>query len=146
MLKHLTVSDIMYRAVGRAACAVRSGSNPPGRIFFAHTRLTTLVVFVVSSGLASVAGMILTARLDASTPAAGDTMELDVIAACVIGGTSMSGGVGRIPSVIIGALVMASLDNGMSLINLENYWQFIVKGLVLTLAVWADTMSKNLAD
>lgn len=110
------------------------------------TRLTTLAVFVVSSGLAAIAGIILTARLDAATPAAGDTMELDAIAACVIGGTSMTGGVGRIPAVIIGALVMASLDNGMSLINLENYWQFIVKGLVLTLAVWADTMSKRVSE
>ena len=107
------------------------------------TRLTTLAVFVISSGLSALAGIILTARLDAATPAAGDTMELDAIAACVIGGTSMSGGVGRIPAVIIGALVMASLDNGMSLINLENYWQFIVKGLVLILAVWADTVSKR---
>lgn len=108
-----------------------------------NARLTTMAVFIVSSGLASIAGMILTARLDAATPAAGDTMELDAIAACVIGGTSMAGGIGKIPQVIIGALVMASLDNGMSLINLENYWQFIVKGLVLTLAVWADTMTKR---
>ncbi len=108
-----------------------------------RTRFTTLVVFVVSCGLASIAGMILTARLDAATPAAGDTMELDAIAACVIGGTSMSGGVGRIPAVLVGALVMASLDNGMSLINLQNYWQFIVKGLVLTLAVWVDTSSRR---
>ncbi len=111
-----------------------------------QTRITTLVVFILSSGMAAVAGMILTARLDAATPAAGDTMELDAIAACVIGGTSMAGGVGKVPAVIIGALVMASLDNGMSLINLENYWQFIVKGLVLTLAVWADTMSKSMSE
>ena len=69
-------------------------------------------------------------------------MELDAIAACVVGGTSMSGGIGRIPGVVVGALVMASLDNGMSLINLENFWQFIVKGLVLIFAVWADTQRK----
>jgi D-xylose transport system permease protein len=110
------------------------------------TRFTTLIVFVMSSGLAAIAGIVLTARLDASTPAAGDAMELDAIAACVIGGTSMSGGIGRIPGVLIGALVMASLDNGMSLINLQNYWQFIVKGLVLTFAVWADTLSKRASE
>lgn len=110
------------------------------------TRYTTLIVFVISSGLAAIAGVILTARLDASTPAAGDAMELDAIAACVIGGTSMAGGIGRIPGVLIGALVMASLDNGMSLINLQNYWQFIVKGLVLTFAVWADTLSKRASE
>ncbi len=107
------------------------------------TKLTTLIIFVMSSGLAAIAGIILTARLNASTPAAGNAKELDAIASCVIGGTSMTGGIGTIPGVIVGALVMASLDNGMSLINLESYSQYIVKGLVLTFAVWADTVSKK---
>ncbi|MDC7228476.1 MAG: sugar ABC transporter permease [Spirochaetales bacterium] len=110
------------------------------------TKMNTVIVFVISSGLAAAAGIILTARLNAATPAAGDGKELDAIAACVIGGTSMTGGVGSIPAVIVGALVMAALDNGMSLINLETYWQYIVKGLVLTFAVWADTMSKSRSE
>lgn len=104
-----------------------------------RTKLIVLVVFMVSGLFSALAGMVLTARLDAATAAAGDSMELDAIASCVIGGTSMSGGVGKVPGVLIGALVMSSLNNGMSLINLENFWQFIVKGIVLVLAVWIDT-------
>ena len=129
---------------GRSVYAI-GGNLEASSLSGIRTKLTTLYVFIISSGLAAVAGMILTARLDAATPSAGDAMELDAIAACIIGGTSMSGGVGKVSGVIIGALVMASLDNGMSLINLENYWQFVVKGLVLTFAVWADTMSKRVA-
>ncbi len=129
---------------GRCIYAV-GGNLEASSLSGIKTKLTTMYIFIISSGLAAVAGIILTARLDAATPSAGDTMELDAIAACIIGGTSMTGGIGRVSGVIIGALVMASLDNGMSLINLENYWQFVVKGLVLTFAVWADTMSKRSA-
>ena len=129
---------------GRSVYAI-GGNLEASSLSGIRTKLNTLYIFIISSGLAAVAGMILTARLDAATPSAGDAMELDAIAACIIGGTSMSGGIGNIPGVIIGALVMASLDNGMSLINLENYWQFVVKGLVLTFAVWADTVSKRVA-
>jgi D-xylose transport system permease protein len=132
----------VHTIFGRNVYAI-GGNLEASELSGIKTKFTTLAVFIVSSGLAAISGMILAARLNAATPAAGDTMELDAIAACVIGGTSMAGGVGKIPFVIIGALVMASLDNGMTLINMENYWQFIVKGLVLTLAVWVDRMSKN---
>ena len=69
--------------------------------------------------------------------------EMDAIAACVIGGTSMTGGVGSVPFALIGALVMTSLDNGMSLLNTESFWQQIIKGLILVLAVWVDMSTKN---
>jgi D-xylose transport system permease protein len=104
-----------------------------------RTKLIVLIVFTINGLFSALAGIVLTARLDSATTAAGDSMELDAIASCVIGGTSMSGGMGRVPGVLIGALVMSSLNNGMSLINLENFWQFIVKGIVLVLAVWIDT-------
>jgi len=109
------------------------------------TKQVTMIIFIVMGALSALAGIVLTARLDAATAAAGDGMELDAIAACIIGGTSLSGGVGNVPGVIIGALVMASLDNGMSLLNTANFWQFIVKGMVLILAVWADTATKTKA-
>ncbi len=102
------------------------------------TKRITMMIYVVTGALAAFAGILLTARLDAATAAAGDGMELDAIASCVIGGVSMSGGSGKISGVLVGALIMAALDNGMSLINLENFWQYIVKGIVLILAVWAD--------
>ena len=129
--------------LGRNVYAI-GGNLEAANLSGIKTKMTTMIVFIMSSGLAAVAGIILTARLNASTPSAGNAKELDAIASCVIGGTSMTGGIGTIPGVIIGALVMASLDNGMSLINLESYWQYIVKGLVLTLAVWADTVSKRM--
>jgi D-xylose transport system permease protein len=93
--------------------------------------------------LSSISGIILTARLNAATVTAGMNMELDAIAASVIGGTSFSGGIGSIPGAILGALIMASLDNGMSLLNMNVSWQYIVKGVVLLVAVLFDVYSKN---
>jgi D-xylose transport system permease protein len=69
--------------------------------------------------------------------------ELDAIAAAVIGGTSLMGGTGTIVGAVIGALVMASIDNGMSMLNADVYWQYIVKGLILIVAVWIDVVSKR---
>jgi D-xylose transport system permease protein len=68
---------------------------------------------------------------------------MDAIAACVIGGASLMGGLGSVGGAIVGALVMASLDNGMSMLNIETFWQFIVKGSILVLAVWVDIATKN---
>lgn len=119
------------------------GNEEAARLSGIKTEKVVLLIFAISGALAGVSGIILTARLNSATAASGDGLELDAIAACVIGGTSMSGGKGNIPGVVIGALIMAALDNGMSLINLENFWQYIVKGLVLVLAVWIDTASKK---
>lgn len=83
------------------------------------------------------------ARVNAATVQAGTMMELDAIAACVIGGTSLMGGVGTIAGAIIGALVMATLDNGMSIMNIDTFWQLIVKGSILVLAVWIDIYSRQ---
>lgn len=127
---------------GRSIYSV-GGNIEAARLSGIKTEKVTLLIFAISGALASMAGVILTARLNSATAASGDGLELDAIAACVIGGTSMSGGKGKIPGVVIGALIMAALDNGMSLINLENFWQFIVKGVVLVLAVWMDTASKK---
>lgn len=69
--------------------------------------------------------------------------EFGAIAACAIGGTSLMGGIGTIHGAIIGALVMASLDNDMSIMNIDAYWQLIVKGSILVLAVWFDIYSRN---
>jgi D-xylose transport system permease protein len=95
--------------------------------------------------LSAVAGIVFTARLNAATLGAGTSMELDVIAAAVIGGTSTLGGEGTVFGAIIGALVMSSLDNGMSLMNLDVTWQYVVKGLVLLFAVAIDVYSRKRA-
>ena len=85
----------------------------------------------------------LTARLNGATTSAGTSFEMDAIASCVIGGTSLMGGEGSVVGAIIGALVMASLDNGMVLLNTPTYWQYIVKGFILMAAVLVDFQMKR---
>lgn len=104
---------------------------------------TVFSVFVVMGLLSAIGGIIGTARLNAAAPTGGTGLELDAIAAAVLGGTSLSGGIGTIPGGILGAIIMASLDNGMSLFNISSYYQYIVKGLILILAVWFDVFSKR---
>lgn len=106
-------------------------------------RRNTLMVFVITGLLAAVAGMIYTARVGSASPDAGRSLELDVVAACVIGGTSLMGGRGTIPGALVGALIMTSLDNGMSIMNIEDFYQDIIKGMVLILAVYMDVAGKR---
>jgi D-xylose transport system permease protein len=103
----------------------------------------TLWIFIIVSALAAISGILLTARLDGATASAGTAFEMDAIAACVIGGTSLRGGQGSIFAAMVGALIMASLDNGMSLMNTSSYFQYIVKGLVLIVAVWFDVSARH---
>ena len=129
-------------AFGRRVYAI--GGNPEAAALSGiNIKRNTLYVFISMGALAGVAGVLLTARLNAATVSAGNSYELDAIAACVIGGTSLMGGKGKIFGAIIGALIMASIDNGMSMMNIGAYWQYIVKGLILILAVWVDIISKN---
>lgn len=127
---------------GRQVYAM-GGNVEAARLSGINVRRRTLVVFVLAGLLASIAGVLTTARLNAATITAGDGAELDAIASCVIGGTSFLGGVGSIPGAVLGALVMASLDNGMSMMNVEAYWQPIIKGSILLLAVWLDIKTKK---
>ena len=124
----------VYAIGGNAEAAALSGIN---------IKRNVLYVFILMGALAGVAGVLLTSRLNAATVSAGNMLELDVIAACVIGGTSLMGGKGKIMGAIIGALIMASIDNGMSMMNIETFWQYIVKGSILIFAVWLDISSKK---
>ncbi|EFM12602.1 inner-membrane translocator [Paenibacillus curdlanolyticus YK9] len=132
--RNTTFGRHIYAIGGNPEAARLSGINIKRRI---------LLVFVLCNTLAAVAALVLTARLNAATMSAGQNYELDAIAACVIGGTSLMGGTGTIAGAIIGSLVMASLDNGMSLMNLESFWQYIVKGGILVLAVYLDIYSRQ---
>ncbi len=100
-------------------------------------------VFTLMGALCGVAGVVLTARVGAATSDAGRMMELDAIAAAVIGGTSLMGGQGTVWGALLGALVMASLDNGMSLMNTEAFWQPILKGAILIAAVAVDMAGRR---
>lgn len=94
--------------------------------------------YVLLGGIVAITGLLQTAYAGASTTTVGDSMELDAIAACVIGGTSLRGGRGTVLGVVFGALIMASLLNGMTLLAVSPELKFIARGVVLTLAVWMD--------
>jgi ribose/xylose/arabinose/galactoside ABC-type transport system permease subunit len=97
----------------------------------------------VAGVLYSAAGLILLARVNSGQPRAGEGYEMDVITACILGGISVSGGEGRIGGVIIGVLMMGTLTNGMIIMNIPEFWQWVVKGLVLILAVTIDQLAKQ---
>ncbi|WP_186169619.1 sugar ABC transporter permease [Burkholderia gladioli] len=119
------------------------GSNLEAtRLSGINTDRVKLAIFALMGLMCAFAGIVNTARLAAGSPSAGNMGELDAIAACFIGGTSMRGGAGTVHGALIGALVMASLDNGMSMLDVDAYWQMIVKGSILVLAVWIDVMSR----
>ena len=130
----LVVSRMRY---GRHVHAV-GGNTEAAFLSGIDTRRVVVIAFAMMGALAGVAGAVLTARVGSASPEAGRLLELDAIAACVIGGASLMGGRGSIPGALLGALVMASLDNGMSLANMGPFWQDIVKGSVLVVAVWFD--------
>jgi len=100
-------------------------------------------VFTLMGLMCGAAGIVLTARVGSATSDAGRMMELDAIAAAVIGGTSLLGGVGTVWGALLGALVMASLDNGMSLMNTESFWQPVIKGAILVAAVAVDMIGRR---
>jgi D-xylose transport system permease protein len=127
---------------GRSIYAI-GGNEQAAKYSGIKVKKVVLTVFALNGLMAAIAGIVLSARLNAGVPGAGNMMELDAIAAAVIGGTSLAGGRGRVYGAILGALIMATLDNGMSLLSIDAFWQYIVKGSILVLAVWFDSASKN---
>jgi D-xylose transport system permease protein len=120
------------------------GGNPDAaRLSGINIRRYILAAYCVLGLLVGVASLLHTGRVGSASPDAGTYMELDAIAACVIGGTSLMGGRGTVSGAVVGALIMASLDNGMSLLNVENYTQYIVKGAVLVAAVGFDMLGRR---
>ncbi|HYO92731.1 MAG TPA: hypothetical protein VEQ40_13905, partial [Pyrinomonadaceae bacterium] len=120
------------------------GGNPDAaRLSGISLRKHILAVFCLMGTLAGVASIIYTARVASASPDAGNLLELDAIAACVIGGTSLMGGRGTVYGACLGALIMASLDNGMSLKSVEPYVQSIIKGAVLVAAVGFDMLGRR---
>ncbi len=103
---------------------------------------TKLLAYVLSGAGAALAGLVVTARLTSAQPLAGQSYELDAIAAVVIGGTSLKGGVGRIVFTVIGALIIGMLNNALNLMNVSSYYQTVVKGVVILIAVLLDARSK----
>ena len=121
------------------------GNEKATRLSGINTERLTFQIFVIMGALSALAGLIFAARLNVATPKAGQGFELDVIAACFIGGAAVTGGVGKVTGAVIGAFMMGVMNNGMSILGIDIGWQFGIKGVVLLLAVFLDTYYKNKA-
>jgi putative multiple sugar transport system permease protein len=128
--------------IGRRIFAM-GGNEKAARLSGVNTSRLLFYTFINMGVLAALAGLIVAARLNSSTPNAGDGMELDVIAACFIGGASASGGVGTVIGAVVGAFLVGVLNNGMSIVGLGIDWQKVVKGSVLLAAVLFDVYNKK---
>jgi ribose transport system permease protein len=133
---------LRYRADGRALYAI-GGSGEVARLAGIRVRQMTTLVYVASGLLSGLAGIVLASRLDSSQPSAGLGYELDAIAAVVIGGASLSGGVGGIGGTVAGVLIIGVLHNGLNLTGVSPFIQQIVIGVVIALAVSSDTLRRR---
>ena len=124
----------IYGIGGNVETARLSGVNVKRELF---------KMYMLEGALGALAGLILTSRINSGQPSSGDGYEMDIITAVVLGGVSLSGGEGKLGKVIIGIIFMGVLANGMMMMNINEYWQRVVKGLVLLAAVAIDIRAKN---
>jgi ribose transport system permease protein len=133
---------LRYRKTGRALYAIGGGTEV-ARLAGLKVKRITVGVYVAAGALAGIAALVSASRLDSSQPSAGTGFELDTIAAVVIGGASLYGGVGRIGGTIIGVLIIGVLRNGLNLLGVSSFIQQIVIGLVIAGAVMADALRRR---
>lgn len=131
--------------MGRYIYAI-GGNEEAARLSGIHISRVKNRVYAIAGGLAALGGLIVTARLDSAQPNAGTGYELDAIAAVVIGGTSLSGGRGSVTGTVMGAVIIGVLNNGLVLLNVSPFWQQVVKGSVILLAVIVDRMGNQRKD
>ncbi|KAA0975918.1 ABC transporter permease [Paeniglutamicibacter gangotriensis] len=131
-----------YTVIGKNAFAV-GGNTEAARLSGIPVKRVLVTVFVISGIFSALSGMILAGRLDSAQPTLASGYELDAIAAVVIGGSSLSGGVGRISGTLVGALVLAVIRNGLNLLSVSAFWQQVVIGLVIAVAVGFDVFRRK---
>ncbi len=135
---------LRFTAFGKHVYA--TGGNPEAARFSGiNTSRIQVIAYTLTAFLASLAGIIMAARLFSGQPSVGTNAELDAIAAVILGGASFSGGVGTLTGTFIGALTIGVLNNGLNLLGVSPFWQLIVKGIVILLAVFADGYKKRRA-
>ena len=127
---------------GRYVYAV-GGNEQAAKLSGLDVNRIKLLVYTVGGTLSGVAGLLVTARLDSATPNAGLSYELDSIAAVVIGGTSLNGGRGTIMGTVLGCLIIGVLNNGLVLLGVSPFWQQVIKGIVILVAVALDKASSK---
>ncbi|MEV5436069.1 substrate-binding domain-containing protein [Streptomyces sp. NPDC052682] len=128
--------------IGRSMYAI-GGNEEAARLSGLRVRKHKLAIYALSGVFAAVAGVVLAARLSSAQPQAADGYELDAIAAVVIGGASLAGGIGKASGTLVGALILAVLRNGLNLLNVSAFWQQVVIGAVIALAVLLDTARRR---
>jgi len=133
ILKHTTIGRYVYATGGNEEATQLSGVS---------VHRVKLFVYGMSGLLAAMGGIVITARLASAQPTAGTGYELDAIAAVVLGGTSLAGGVGSVMGTIVGALIIGILNNALNLLNVTSYYQLLAKGLVILIAVLLDQKEK----
>ena len=124
----------VYAVGGNERAAILSGLN---------VKRTKLLVYTITGALSAVGGLIVTSKLNSATPTAGDGYELDSIAAVVIGGTSLSGGKGSVLGTILGTLIIGVLNSGLIILQVPPFWQKVIKGFVILLAVAIDKLNSK---
>ena len=129
MINRTQLGRHIYAVGGNAQAAKFSGIN---------VQKVKFIVYTYTGIMSGIAGLVVASRLYSGQPTAGDGAEMDAIAAVVVGGTSMSGGSGRLGGTLIGVLIIGVLNNGLNLLGVDSNWQYIVKGLVILLAVYVD--------
>lgn len=139
----VVTSFVLTRTVfGRSLYAI-GGNEEAARLAGLPVKKTTAAVYALSGLFAGIAGLVLAGRLASAQPQAAAGYELDAIAAVVIGGASLSGGVGKASGTLVGALVLAVIRNGLNLLNVTAFWQQVVIGLVIALAVGIDVLRQK---
>ncbi|MCI8937188.1 MAG: ABC transporter permease [Lachnospiraceae bacterium] len=134
ILNRTTFGRSVYVAGGNPLAAKYSGIN---------NRKITILCYMICGVTAAMAGTVLAAKLSAVQPTLGNSYEMEAISVAVIGGMSLTGGVGSIAGILLGALVLGVIDNGMIMIGLASYWQMVVKGIVIVIAVIFDIYKKK---
>lgn len=139
----IITSILMNRTkLGRHIYAV-GGNLEAAKFSGINTKKVQLYAFTISGFLAAFAGIVLASRMFSGQPTAGEGAELDAIAAVVLGGTSLTGGSGRISGTVIGALIIGVLSNALNLMGVNSFWQYIIKGIVIIIAVYVDVSGKR---
>ena len=133
---------LKYTKFGRSAYSI-GGNIEAARLSGVPVVKNKILIYIICGLTAGIAGIILSSRMFSGQPSAGNGLELDAIAACVIGGTSTTGGKGRLWGTFLGALIMGIITNGMNLMNISTNWQLIVQGMIIVIAVGLDRIKSN---
>lgn len=141
IISHLFLSKMKF---GRYIYAV-GGNVKAAEASGVKVKHILMKVYILSGVLTGIAGIVLASRTNSGQPAVGTGYETDAIAAAVIGGTSMTGGIGTIPGTLVGILIIGTLNNGLNLLDVSSYYQQIIKGLIILGAVCFDIMSKKIS-